>query len=144
MARLYMPRPGSVPARAIAYLLRQPPGTEIATDSLATVARFDRKNATAFLQPALRGGALSRRPADPRNPKSPLLWQLGPKAPTQAELDAGERVSVERTSAPVPPVPPRRSVFEARPEQKREAMAAPVPEAGSFMAEWRRLRGEGS
>lgn len=133
MGRAYTPKPGSVPDRAITFLRSLPPGTELTTDQLASAAGFDRKNATAFLEPALRGGALSRRKSDPANWRSQDLWQLGAGIPLS-----------QRAVARSMPKPPARSLFEARPLERAAAMhsSLPAPRTGGFMDEWRRLRGE--
>lgn len=145
-SRRYMPRPGSVPARAIAWLWSQPSGAEVTTDVLATAAQFERKNATAFLDPAVKGGALMRRSSDARDRLSPVLWQLGPQAPTLAQMQEQQRLHDAQVRPPKPIAKarraPARSIFEMRPEERRQAMAEPVPEPGSFMADWRKLRGE--
>lgn len=143
-SRQYIPKPGSVPARALAYLWSQPVGTEVTTDVLATAAGFDRKNATAFLQPAVKGQALARRSSCEHDSRAPTLWTLGPKAPTLEQIAAQlAPAPVVRTVRPAAQTkPPARSLFEARPEERRAAMEAPVPAPGSFMAEWRRKRGE--
>lgn len=138
-SRQYIPKPDSVPARAIAYLWTQPVGAEVTTDVLATAAGFNRRNATAFLTPAVKGQALNRRASSLHDWRAPTLWSLGPKAPTVgqiAALTAPKPMGKVRTA-------PARSIFEARPEERKAAMEAPVPAAGSFLAEWRRLRGEG-
>lgn len=130
MRRPYAPKPGSVPDRAIRHLLTLPPGTEVTTDQLARAAGFVRKNATAFLAPALDGGALQRRKSDAANWRSQDLWSLG----------SGQRKPqvVKATK------PPARSLFEARPMEREAAMHPhlPAPRIGGFMDEWRRLRGE--
>lgn len=133
MARTYTPKPGSVPDRAIAHLRTLPPGTELTTDQLATVAGFERKNATAFLDPALRGGALARRKSDPSSWRSQDLWRLGAGTPQP-----------QREVARARPKPPAQSLFEARPLERAAAMhpSLPAPRVGGFMDEWRRLRGE--
>lgn len=150
ISRRYMPRPGSVPARAIAYLWTCPPGTEVTTDVLATAAGFNRKNATAFLEPEVKGGALRRRPSQRNDPRAPTLWALGDKAPTVAEIEAEANPRGPQVQRPAVMNPegkthraPLRSIFDARPDERRDAMAAPVPQPGSFMAEWRQKRGEG-
>ena len=143
-SRQYIPKPGSVPARALAYLWQQPVGTEVTTDVLATAAGFERKNATAFLQPAVDGKALARRSSCEHDSRAPTLWSLGPKAPTVdqiAALTARQPPAKVVRTAPRPK-PPARSIFEARPDERRAAMEAPVPASGSFMAEWRLKRGE--
>lgn len=143
--RQYIPKPGSVPARALAYLWSQPVGTEVTTDVLATAAGFDRKNATAFLQPAVKGQALARRSSCEHDSRAPTLWSLGPKAPTLEQIAAQlAPAPVVRTVRPAARTKPQaRSLFEARPEERRAAMEAPVPHPGSFMAEWRQKRGQG-
>lgn len=156
-SRRYMPKPGSVPARAIAWLHTQPPGAEVTTDVLATAAGFNRKNATAFLEPAVKGRALARRSTRQHDPRSPMLWKLGEKAPTAEEMQklAEARTVVMNRPATVPAPAPApepaapitraaRSVFEYRPEERRQVMEAPVPAPGSFLEEWRRKRGQGS
>lgn len=143
-ARQYIPKPGSVPARALAYLWQQPVGTEVTTDVLATAAGFDRKNATAFLQPAVNGQALARRASCEHDSRAPTLCSLGPKAPTVDQIAAltARQQPVKVVRAAPRPKAPARSIFEARPDERRAAMEAPVPAPGSFMAEWRRKRGE--
>lgn len=133
MARTYTPKPGSVPDRAIAFLRSLPPGTELTTDQLSAAAGFERKNATAFLDPALRGGALARRKSDPANWRSQDLWRLGDGA---SKLQA----ALAREG----PKPPAQSLFEARALERAAAMhpSLPAPSTGGFMDEWRRLRGE--
>lgn len=129
MSRPYTAKPGSVPDRAIRHLLTLPPGTEVTTDQLARAAGFVRKNATAFLSPALDGGALQRRKSDAANWRSQDLWSLG----------TGQR-KPEVVKAKLP----ARSLFEARPTEREAAMhpLRPAPRTGGFMDEWRRLRGE--
>ncbi len=146
ISRQYIPKPGSVPARAIAYLWQQQVGTEVTTDVLATAAGFKPKDATAFLQPAVVAQAISRRSSCQHDSRAPNLWSLGPKAPTVDQIAA---LTAHRPAAKVVRAAPRqkapaRSIFEARPEERRAAMEAPVPAPGSFMAEWRRKRGQGS
>lgn len=132
-SRQYTPKPGSVPDRAITYLRTLPPGTEVSTDQLAVAAGFERKNATAFLEPALRGGALARRKSDPANWRSQDLLQLG----------SGMRLGVAAV-ARAKPKPPTQSLFEARSLERQAVMhpSVPAPRSGGFMDEWRRLRGE--
>gem|GEM_PF-5888419 len=137
-SRQYIPKPGSVPARAIAWLWTQPKGAEVTTDVLATAAGFNRRNATAFLTPAVKGLAITRRASSIHDWRAPTLWSLGPKAPTVNQIAA---LTSPKPQGKVRTVP-RRSVFEARPDERAAAMEAPVPAAGSFLAEWRRLRGE--
>lgn len=145
-SRPYIPKPGSVPARAIAYLWAQPVGTEVTTDVLATAAGFKAKDATAFLQPAVNAEALARRASCEHDSRAPTLWSLGPKAPTVDQIAAQLAPQpVVKAVRPAPRTKPSaRSIFEIKPEERRAAMEASVPAPGSFLAEWRRLRGEGS
>ena len=78
--------------------------------------------------------------------RAPTLWSLGPKAPTVDQIAAltAQQQSAKVVRAAPRPKAPARSIFEVRPEERRAAMEAPVPAPGSFMAEWRRKRGEGA
>lgn len=133
-----------VPARVIAYLWQQSVGTEVTTDVLATAAGFKAKDATAFLQSAVVAQAISRRSSCEHDSRAPTLWSLGPKAPTVDQIAAltAKQPPARVVLAPPRPKAPARSIFEIRPEERRAAMEASVPAPGSFMAEWRRKRGE--
>lgn len=119
----YTPRPGSTPARAIAVLKAMPPKSELTTLRLAEAAKFDPKQATPLLMTALAAGLLKRRLLDPGAWHSTTFWSLGDGVPIAAPTKA-----------------PLRSMFDISPAHRYEAK----PVEGSFMAAWRRLRGETS
>jgi hypothetical protein len=76
MAAHYIPQPGTIPAKVLAYLRAQPPGTELATrplmDAIDSAVSGGLSN---YLQCAVQGGALACRPhPDDRRTQ---LWRLG-------------------------------------------------------------------
>ena len=58
MTSSYRPRPGSVAAKALAYLRMQPEGTALRTKTLARVSGADVAALKTFLVPAVKNGAI--------------------------------------------------------------------------------------
>jgi hypothetical protein len=128
--RPYIPEPNTVAGRVLAYLRAQPPGTELCSAALAEACSFNKQAASPFLASALAAGLVKQRIV--RNEKARAsMWSLGDGVPVQ---------TARRARRPHIAPAPKTLKHEISPAARYEV---PAP-AGSFMAEWRRLRGEGA
>lgn len=131
-SRPFIAKPGSVADRVIRHLQLLPEGTECTAAELGEACGFHRKQAVAFLTPAVNAGALARRIAPDAHRMPSLYFRLGD----------GVRIA---TSDPKPRrvarSPLMTSIFEVSPARRFDPSLEPPP-ADSFLAQWQRLRGQ--
>lgn len=130
-SRCFIAKPGSVADRVIRHLQTLPEGTECTAAQLGEACEFHRKQAVAFLTPAVNAGALSSRIVSEVLRHPLLVFKLG----------NGQRIA---TSDPKPRrvarSPLMTSIFEVSPARRFDPSLEPPP-ADSFLAQWQRLRG---
>lgn len=82
---VYVPQPGTIPARVIAYFQAQPAGTELSTAALADTLDLQLSSLASCLEFAVKHDVLIREKRDGR-----LYWRLGAGAPAAAPIDDDE------------------------------------------------------
>lgn len=129
-SRPFIAKPGSVADRVIRHLQSLPAGTERTAEELGEACGFHRKQAVAFLTPAVTGGVLSRRMATEGRRQPVLVFKLGNGVRIATADPKPRRVALS---------PLKASIFEVSPARRFAPSVEPPPE--SFLAQWQRLRG---
>lgn len=128
--RPFIAKPGSVADRVIRHLQQLPAGTECTAAELGEACCFHKKQAVAFLTPAVNAGVLARRIVPDAHRMPSLYFRLGD----------GVRIA---TSDPklrrVAQAPRSTSIFEVSPARRFDPTLEPPPE--SLLGQWQRLRG---
>jgi hypothetical protein len=130
--RRFVPKPGSVADRVIKHLRTLPEGQECTAAELGEACGFHRKQAVAFLTPAVNGGALVRRITEDQGRMPSLYFSLG----KGVRIATADPKPAHRIQSPL-----RGSVFEVSPARRFDPAVEPPP-PDSFLEQWRRLRGE--
>ncbi|MGN6526762.1 MAG: hypothetical protein ACTHL8_10260 [Burkholderiaceae bacterium] len=129
VARGYVPQPGTVAARALAWFAAQPTGTSVPTAVLADALEVDTRGLTPCLERAVVGGVLVRERVDG-------LWRWRMSAaprpavedPVDDDPDFREvRRTIDAAAAPVPPeirvpaswIPPLEGIAIKHPAEPR-------------------------
>jgi len=102
----YVPQPGTIPAKVVAHLKAQPPGTEMASRPLMEAIGAEVSGGlNNYLQCAVQGGVLACRP-HPDDVRT-QLWSLGDGVPLERADDKPAR-SVPATPGAAPTGKPRK------------------------------------
>lgn len=128
-SRCFIAKPGSVADRVIRHLQTLPEGTECTAAELGEACGFHRKQAVAFLTPAVQGGALSSRIVSEGLRIPLLVFKLGNGVRIATSDPKPRRVARSPLTA---------SIFEVSPARRFDPSVDPPPE--SFLEQWRRLR----
>lgn len=151
----YVPKPGSVPARVIAYLESLPKGAKVTTPELAAACGFPRNNAATSLTATVSSGAIVRTEGS-----KTILWSLGDPAKAVSSRKIGRK-----TAAKVETKPAKAKAMTVVPKQWQTRLRPDLPVVipaglkvtrcpsavdmrfkaepgfvGEFDKEWRRLR----
>lgn len=122
----YTPTPGSVPARAIAYLQALPEGTEVPSGILAEHLGQQHTAFAACLEVAVKHGLITSR-KETTSVRSVRLWRLG----TEAEKAAAEAKLIEKRKA---------AEQQRREEVEPHHRLAPAPTPGPAWLPWKPAR----
>ena len=141
MSKPYVPQPGTIPHRVIAYLRRMQPGECIATAPLADELDVSPSSILPCMGAAVRGGLVKRESIN-----GLVHWSLGDGTPQPADPDAEDDPEMKSKIVITPAAPAAKTAPVHKPQERQKApsktdapviqiqldLPAPEPVFGAF------------